>query len=54
MTDNQLGKIRNTGVSEVVDAWGVSDELGVRKPDPEVFRIAGLGGLRCGGLCGLK
>jgi HAD superfamily hydrolase (TIGR01549 family) len=39
MTDNQLGKIRNTGLSDVVDAWGISDELGVRKPNPEIFRL---------------
>ncbi len=39
MTDNQLGKIRNTGLSELVDGWGISDELGVRKPDPEIFRL---------------
>ncbi|MEV4283311.1 HAD family hydrolase [Actinoplanes xinjiangensis] len=39
MTDNQLGKIRNTGLSELVDAWGISDELGVRKPDSEIFRL---------------
>jgi HAD superfamily hydrolase (TIGR01549 family) len=39
MTDNQLGKIRNTGLSDLVDAWGISDELGVRKPDPEIFRL---------------
>ena len=39
MTDNQLGKIRNTGLSELVDAWGISDELGVRKPDPKIFRL---------------
>jgi HAD superfamily hydrolase (TIGR01549 family) len=39
MTDNQLGKIRNTGLSDLVDAWGISDELGVRKPNPEIFRL---------------
>lgn len=39
MADNQLGKIRNTGLSDLVDAWGISGELGVRKPDPEIFRL---------------
>ncbi|GID92172.1 HAD family hydrolase [Amorphoplanes digitatis] len=38
MADNQLGKIRNTGLSDLVDAWGISGELGVRKPDPQIFR----------------
>jgi HAD superfamily hydrolase (TIGR01549 family) len=46
MTDNQLAKIRNTGLSDVVDACGISDELGVRKPDPEIFRLVAD---RCGG-----
>jgi FMN phosphatase YigB (HAD superfamily) len=39
MADNQAGKIRNTGLSDLVDAWGISGELGVRKPDPEIFRL---------------
>jgi FMN phosphatase YigB (HAD superfamily) len=39
MTDNQLGKIRNTGLSDLVDAWGISDELAIRKPEPEIFRL---------------
>jgi HAD superfamily hydrolase (TIGR01549 family) len=39
MTDNQLGKIRNSGLSDLVDGWGISGELGVRKPDPEIFRL---------------
>jgi FMN phosphatase YigB (HAD superfamily) len=45
MTDNQLAKIRNTGLSELVDGWGISGELGVRKPDPEIFRLVAR---RCG------
>lgn len=40
MTDNQLGKIRNTGLDSLVDGWCVSDEVGVRKPDPAIFRLA--------------
>jgi HAD superfamily hydrolase (TIGR01549 family) len=39
MTDNQLGKIKNTGLSRLVDAWCISDEVGIRKPDPEIFRL---------------
>lgn len=39
MTDNQLGKIRNTGLDDVVDAWAISDEVGIRKPDPDIFRL---------------
>lgn len=40
MTDNQLGKIRNTGLDTLVDAWCISDEVGIRKPDSEIFRLA--------------
>ncbi|WP_329110587.1 HAD family hydrolase [Micromonospora sp. NBC_01699] len=45
MTDNQLGKIRNTGLDGLVDGWCISDEVGIRKPDPEIFRLAAR---RCG------
>jgi HAD superfamily hydrolase (TIGR01549 family) len=45
MADNQLGKIRNTGLNRLVDAWCISDEVGIRKPDPEIFRLAAE---RCG------
>ncbi|UJP10140.1 HAD family hydrolase [Microbacterium sp. KUDC0406] len=38
MADNQEGKIRSTGLSELVDGWVVSSEIGVRKPEPEIFR----------------
>jgi len=37
MVDNQVGKIRSTGLSELVDGWVVSSEIGVRKPDPKIF-----------------
>lgn len=37
MADNQEGKIRNTGLAELVDGWVVSSELGVRKPAPDIF-----------------
>jgi HAD superfamily hydrolase (TIGR01549 family) len=46
MTDNQLGKIRNTGLGRLVDGWCISGEVGIRKPDPEIFRLAVE---RCGG-----
>jgi HAD superfamily hydrolase (TIGR01549 family) len=39
MTDNQLGKIRSTGLDRLVDGWCISDEVGIRKPDPEIFRL---------------
>ncbi|MFE6735249.1 HAD family hydrolase [Microbacterium sp. NPDC057650] len=38
MVDNQAGKIRATGLSELVDGWVVSSEIGVRKPEPGIFR----------------
>lgn len=38
MVDNQVGKIRATGLSELVDGWVVSSEIGVRKPEPGIFR----------------
>jgi putative hydrolase of the HAD superfamily len=44
-TDNQLGKIRHTGLAELVDAWCISDDVGIRKPDPRIFRLAAQ---RCG------
>ena len=41
--DNQLGKIERTGLDRLVDSVAVSGVLGVRKPDPEIFRIAAEG-----------
>ncbi|WP_426502062.1 HAD family hydrolase [Dactylosporangium sp. McL0621] len=38
--DNQLGKIRRTGLDRAVDGWAVSGELGVRKPDRALFAAA--------------
>lgn len=37
MTDNQDGKIRNTGLAEIVDGWVISDEVGSRKPASAIF-----------------
>ncbi|SIM48949.1 HAD family hydrolase [Micromonospora cremea] len=41
--DNQLGKIRRTGLDRCVDAWAVSGELGIRKPACEIFEAAARG-----------
>ena len=43
--DNQLGKIRNTGLADAVDAWVLSGAEGIRKPDTRLFEIAAQ---RCG------
>ncbi|MFI6811872.1 HAD family hydrolase [Nonomuraea sp. NPDC050328] len=43
--DNQLGKIRETGLIDVVDAYALSGLEGVRKPDARLFEIAAQ---RCG------
>lgn len=37
MVDNQEGKIRRTGLADLVDGWVISDEIGVRKPDRAIF-----------------
>ncbi|MBB5802280.1 putative hydrolase of the HAD superfamily [Saccharothrix ecbatanensis] len=43
--DNQVAKLRRTGLADHVDGWCVSAEVGVRKPDPAIFRSAAR---RCG------
>ncbi|MEU2718033.1 HAD family hydrolase [Streptomyces sp. NPDC007205] len=40
MADNQLAKIHRTGLASLVDTWCVSEEVGIRKPDPRIFRLA--------------
>ncbi|MGW2147503.1 HAD family hydrolase [Nonomuraea bangladeshensis] len=45
MADNQLGKLRRTGLADVVDGYAVSGVEGVRKPDARLFEIAAQ---RCG------
>ncbi|MFF5207820.1 HAD family hydrolase [Streptosporangium sp. NPDC000396] len=45
MADNQLGKIRKTGLADVVDTWALSGAEGIRKPDTGLFEIAAQ---RCG------
>ena len=36
----QLAKIRNTGLDALVDAWIISGDIGLQKPDPRVFTVA--------------
>ncbi|MGW6208943.1 HAD-IA family hydrolase [Streptomyces sp. NPDC055089] len=38
--DQQREKIRAAGLEELVDAWVISEEVGSRKPDPEIFHAA--------------
>lgn len=38
--DNQLGKIRQTGLAEAVDAYALSGAEGIRKPEVGLFEIA--------------
>lgn len=45
MADNQDAKIRRTGLDDVVHGWAISDDYGVRKPDPRLFAHAAR---RCG------
>lgn len=39
MADNQEGKIRATGLADLVDGWVISGEIGVRKPEPRIFEV---------------
>lgn len=41
--DNQVGKIRRAGLADLVDAWAVSGELGIRKPDIRIFEAGATG-----------
>ncbi|WP_422753995.1 HAD family hydrolase [Micromonospora sp. WMMD708] len=41
--DNQLGKIRRTGLDRCVDAWTISGQVGIRKPAREIFEMAARG-----------
>jgi FMN phosphatase YigB (HAD superfamily) len=36
-------------LDRLVDAWCISDDVGIRKPDPEIFRLAAE---RCGATLG--
>ncbi|MBO0651275.1 HAD family hydrolase [Streptomyces triculaminicus] len=37
MTDNQTAKLRQAGLYDLVDAVVISQSVGVRKPDPQIF-----------------
>ncbi|WP_101789161.1 HAD family hydrolase [Nonomuraea indica] len=43
--DNQLGKLRRTGLADAVDGYAVSGAEGIRKPEVGIFEIAAE---RCG------
>ncbi|MDG4788429.1 HAD family hydrolase [Micromonospora sp. WMMD1102] len=45
MTDNQHGKIHRAGLNTLVDGWCISDEVGIRKPEPAIFSLTAQ---RCG------
>jgi putative hydrolase of the HAD superfamily len=40
MPDNQHAKIERTGLAAHIHGRAVSGELGIRKPDPRIFRLA--------------
>ena len=39
-TDSQLSKVRHFGLSERIQSLTISDEVGVRKPNIEIFEVA--------------
>lgn len=43
----QLEKLKRTGLLDVIDGYCISDEIGVAKPNPEIFEEAVR---RCGGI----
>ncbi|MGR6914357.1 HAD family hydrolase [[Actinomadura] parvosata] len=45
MADNQLGKLRRTGLADIVGGYAISGADGVRKPDARLFQRAAQ---RCG------
>ncbi|MGW4398537.1 HAD family hydrolase [Amycolatopsis nivea] len=40
MQDNQLAKLHRTGLAGAVDGYCISAAVGLRKPDPRIFRLA--------------
>lgn len=40
MVDNQMGKIKRTGLTSLVDAYCISGGAGIRKPDRGIFELA--------------
>ncbi|MEV5895225.1 HAD family hydrolase [Nonomuraea fuscirosea] len=45
MAENQIGKLRRTGLADAVDGYAVSEAEGIRKPETGLFEIAAE---RCG------
>ena len=39
-TDSQLSKVRHLGLSERIQSLTISDEIGIRKPKVEIFKVA--------------
>ena len=44
-TDIQTAKLRATGIDQTVDTVVISEDIGIRKPDPGIFHVAAA---RCG------
>jgi putative hydrolase of the HAD superfamily len=44
-TEQQLAKIEQTGLADLVDGWVISEEVDCAKPDPRIFQLAAF---RCG------
>lgn len=44
-SDNQLGKLRRAALLDLFDCYCISDDVGLRKPDPAIFALART---RCG------
>ncbi|MGW6159614.1 HAD family hydrolase [Streptomyces sp. NPDC055144] len=39
-TVQQEAKIRNTGLDQLVQGWAISETVGHKKPEPEIFQVA--------------
>lgn len=49
-TDQQTRKLKETGLSDHLDAWVISESAGVAKPEPRIFQMAAeAGGLTLDG-----
>lgn len=40
LLDEQLKKMRRLGISEYIDLFAISEEVGAAKPDPKIFEVA--------------
>jgi putative hydrolase of the HAD superfamily len=40
LLDEQLKKMRRLGISEYIDLFAISEEVGAAKPDPKIFKVA--------------